>query len=140
MSRAQHIKEVLDHHFQVEIEIAVATPEAAQWRGLIDELGPQAIYGWSWPIEHDAPAILMPYCPEIIDEQTADLDDDELKEYLDVIKWVGQSHILWWFETPDPAARQRRIENEMNVKYRGSLGVWDAVRLSVLDDSDRNVC
>lgn len=100
---------------------------------MVDELGPQAMFGWSWPIAHTGPPFLIPYCPEIIDEQTAELTDEELTEYTNIIRWVCQTHIILWNQESDPVKRQCLIEDELAETWPGSLDVWNNVRIMVLD-------
>lgn len=135
--RSDYIKAQLDHHFMDMSGVAVSTPTEELWRALADGLGPQAVYGWSWPIDYDDPAMLVPYCPEIIAEQTKHLTDDELEAYLKVIEWVCDGHCRLWFDEDDPAERQRRVEEEMYERFPGSLDIWNAVQLAALDHCTR---
>ena len=119
------------------VGIAVSTPDEITWYAIGEGLGPQSVFGWSWPITHDDPPFVIPLCPEVIDHQTEHLSDEELEDYLRVIEWMGQSHILFWREISDSAERQRRIEDEMASNYPASLEVWDELRLRVLDRTPR---
>lgn len=133
VSRAELIKTRLDDHFMKEVEAAVSTPDAELWRTLVDQLGPQAMFGWSWPIAHDDPPILVPYCPEIIDEQTADLNETDFVSYLEIIEWVVDTHITMWETESDPVVRTALIEDELGEQFPSKLNVWMQVRLAVLD-------
>ena len=132
-SRADHILDRLDTHFIEEVGAAVSTPTRETWLSIVAGLGPQAQFGWSWPISHCDPPICVPYCPEIIDEQTKDLTDEDLSQYLDIIEFVCDSHISHWLVEPDAEERQRRVEEELLEMFPATLDLWSRVQLAVLD-------
>lgn len=101
--RASVIKNRLDDHFLNTIKVGVATPEPAWWWERSELFGSLAILGWAWPFpnpdfetgESDIP-IIVPYCPEIIDDQCQDMDDELLERYLDMMIYVLDLHIGEW--------------------------------------------
>lgn len=119
-SRAQYIKDRLDAHFLDEIGVAVAVPEPVWWVAHQDDLGSMAILGWAWPFynpdseeDESVSMVTVPYCPEIIDGQTAELDDEHLSAYLTLIEFVNDLHIAYWDDEVDDDERQRMIAAEL---------------------------
>lgn len=118
--RAGRIREQLDKHFRTEIGVSVATAEPQWWWDRIESYGSLAILGWAWPVHNPESewdpsknAIIVPYCPEIIDEQTAELDEGSFAAYLTLIQYVVDLHIAYWNETADDEERHRRIDAEL---------------------------
>lgn len=101
--RASRIKDRFDDHFLREVGVSVATPEPQWWWDRMDQYGSLAVLGWAWPQtnpratdDNDIHPIIVPYCPEIIDEQAAELTDAVFDGYLDIIQWVLDTHISEW--------------------------------------------
>lgn len=78
---------------------AVATTPKHVWFSLpIDETTLGGRFGWCWPAEHDDPEhngfhFLVAYCPEILAEITAHLDDDDRSEYLNGVEWMCSMYL-----------------------------------------------
>ena len=122
MYRADHIKNCLDRHFLDEINVAVATPEPTWWWNNVAIFGRLGPLGFGPPVsnpEHkpggDTPMIVA-YCPEIIDEQTQDLTDEELDAYLELIHFILDLHLVTWDE-PDQDVRHDGIEAMLAEHY-----------------------
>ena len=101
--RAYDIRIRLDGHFLNDVEVAVATPEPSWWWERYDTLGEFSILGWGLPVPTpdfepgtSISPIIVPYCPEIIDEQTGELTLLELCAYLDIVEWFCDQWIIHW--------------------------------------------
>lgn len=105
-SRAYRIQKNLDNHFLNEVQVAVAVPEPSWWWERYTSYGDLAILGWAWPQPNFEPTdtvdsdIIVPYCPQVIDEITEEMSDEVLEAYLTLIKYVIDLHIVHWDEYP----------------------------------------
>lgn len=84
----------------------MATPERGNWA----VTGPEARFGWMLPIirpeDAEGPRVLVAYSPEIIAEQTADLDEQRLDTYLTGIEFLIMTHVGFIGQhEPDTARR-----------------------------------
>lgn len=125
-TRAHRIKTRLDRHFMYTVDIAVARPEPTWWReqARVGALGPMCPLGFGWPVPNPdhlpnedgegTSAIIMGYSPEIINDQTQDLTDDELDDYIIAVQWYGDMHIVLW-EEEDPKVRHDQIMETMET-------------------------
>lgn len=144
MSRTELITDRLELHWATMPGVAVSTPPAEGWWA---HIGPAAIedpdeysnarFGWSWPVPNEDPALdaglIAPFCPEIIDQQTAHLDDHDFDTYLNAIVWMCDMFIAYTYETPDIHQRATRVENELFDTAHGSIATLSEVQLRVLD-------
>jgi hypothetical protein len=145
-SRARQIQERLDAHFIGEVEVAVATPEPAWWAENHPTVGSWASLGWGSPVpnsQHDpakgTSAIIVPYCPEVIDEQTAGLTDEELDEYLGVVVYVTDMHITYW-AIEDIEQRHQIIMEELGEQFPASARlIEDQLEVAALLESLRGL-
>jgi hypothetical protein len=136
LNRTTHIQEQLAEHFVNASGLAVTSFEPDAWRCALPDLGFYGPFGWAWPIPDDRPdepAFMVRICPEIIDEQTAGLPDEDLNRYLLLIEFVCDSHVYYWFDEPDVEARHRKIEDELHRDWSTSLDRWSSIQLQVLD-------
>ena len=67
-------------------------------------------FGWCWPVPPHDPAhpqdtLLISYCPEIIAEITAHLDEDGRSTYLDAVEFLCSMFIALNSGDPDDARR-----------------------------------
>lgn len=80
----------------------------------------------------DVELIVAPFCPALIAEQTAALDDATFERYLDVIGYVGSLHIvhrdLPWGE------RERKVEESLYETAPGSMQLLNQVQMAILDE------
>lgn len=112
--RARYIQDELDWHYLYTLDVAVTTPEPAWWAQNFDDLGGLAILGWAWPIpDVDGDYIMVPYCPEIIDKHTTEMDSENLDAYLTLIKYVIDWHIALFEEVLDDDERHRQVEAKL---------------------------
>lgn len=125
MSRVQSIIAELTQHL-TETGLGIDIRSIEQWQD-------QTPLGWAWPAIYRDDGLEVRICPELIDAQTVDLSDEDLQEYLDVIEWVCDSHVLFAQTESDPAARQVLIEDELYELYPGALDRWFAMRVAALD-------
>lgn len=127
--RNRTIRERLDKHFLEGVDVPVATPEPTWWWSNAAMFGPPAKLGWGVPQwnpestdDNDIHPLIIAYCPEVIDEQTADLTDEELDEYLKAVEWTMDNHIVLLFEIRDDDVRHatilERLEQEFPVSYK----------------------
>lgn len=116
--RAPRIAAELTGHFTHKINVAVATPEPTWWHQQPDdsELGPMCALGFAWPVPNpEGPsAMIFAFSPELINDQTQDLTDDEVDDYIAAIKWYGDMHIILSDDDDDPRSRHRQIMESMD--------------------------
>ena len=88
-------------------------------------------YGWVPPFTDEKGAIFAPYCPSLIAEQTAHLDDGDFESYLSGIEFITALQIanrnLPWQE------RERVIEERIWAEGKDTLSLMSAVQMAVLD-------
>lgn len=135
--RATLIREILDRTVMHDLGLAAATPEPTQWRDMDDVIGPNGPFGLAWPIDHgdedpDHP-VLIGYCPEIIDEQTAHLSDEELQQYLDVLIFVITKSVANWTPDADRLTLVQRAENELYEAVPGAMDLVNSVQLRAVE-------
>jgi hypothetical protein len=94
--RASIIDTRLANHFHSEIEVNIATPEPTWWWNNIDTLGPWGVLGIGIPVNNpDTDELIVPFCPQIIEEQTRLYTDDEFDDYLTLLQTVLDYYILY---------------------------------------------
>lgn len=89
----------------------------------------RARFGWSVDELGD-------FCPDLIAEQIAHLDEDDRQHYVEMILWFCDRHVVLAHEEPDldEDDRHRRIEDELYDRAPGSLDLVSAVELNALDE------
>lgn len=133
--RATLIREILDSKIMRDMGLAAATPEPVQWRDMDDVVGPYGPFGMAWPIPHDDDdhPILIGFCPEIIDEQTDDLSDEELQEYLDALTFIMSKCVAIFYSEPDRLKRVHIAENEMYDEAPEAMQLVNRVQLRAVN-------
>lgn len=84
----------LDAHWTSIGNVTVATASKQIWLDLgvdTDILGGR--FGWCWPApyaaeDHPDNDVIVGYCPELIAEIIAHLDEEDRGEYLDAVEWL----------------------------------------------------
>lgn len=75
--------------------------------------------------------ILAPFCPTLIAEQTADLDDDIFEKYVDTLEFCTSWHIvhrdLSWED------RERTVDDLLYDTAHGSMELLNAIQMGILD-------
>lgn len=148
-ARADRLTDRLVEHF---LEAACLPQPLLKWEWMTRELPDPANvnrpFGWVPPFpadgEHPEPCrcsaclagdevetILAPFCPELIAEQTADLDDEAFDQYLDVIDFCTSLHIIHRHLAADE--RQRLVDSMLYDQAPGSMELQNAVQMRVLD-------
>ena len=79
----------------------------------------------------DPEVIWLPFCADIIAEQSAHLDDEQFSNYLDVITWTISMQITYrhlpWEE------REALIDKQLVDDAEGSMRLLNEVQMAVLD-------
>lgn len=94
----------------------VATTSKQIWFDLgVDnpELGGR--FGWCWPAPYSDPAqpdmhYLVGYCPELIAEMIAHLEDEERSDYLDAVEYLSSMFLADIERCDDPSFRDELFE------------------------------
>src|SRR5262245_57741741 len=136
-ARVDRLTERLVEHF---FEAAVIPHPMLRWEwlacGFEDPTGANRPFGWVPPFttegthpDHcrcagcrdgdDVEMILAPFCPELIVEQTAHLDDDQFEQYIDVIDYCTSLHIV--HRHKPPIERQRIVDSCLYDQAPGSM-------------------
>jgi hypothetical protein len=98
--RASIIDTRLANHFHNDIGVNVSTPEPTWWWNNLDTLGPWGVLGIGIPINHpDTGEIIVPFCPQVIEEQTRTYTDEEFVQYLLLLQSVLDYYIIEHEET-----------------------------------------
>ena len=89
---------------------------------------PQARYGWTFPE-------IGAFCVERIQKQTAHLDDEDLINYMRVVLWIFDRHIVLAYQHPDMTAmeRHRAIESELYDIATDSMVLLSQVEMRALE-------
>jgi hypothetical protein len=148
-ARVDQLTDRLVDHF---LEAAVLPQPMLKWEWLVSDIpdptGVNKQFGWVPPFaiegEHpdycrcsacaagdDVETIVAPFCPELIAEQTADLDDAAFEQYVDVIDFCSSLHIIHRHRPADE--RQRLVDNALYDQAPGSMELQNAVQMRVLD-------
>jgi hypothetical protein len=90
--RADIIRERIDRFVLDELLMAVATPTVEEWERLDRK---HTRFGWAPPVKRDG-EIVIAYQPDLIDEWTAHLDDEDFDTILETIEFLiaMQAHYL----------------------------------------------
>jgi hypothetical protein len=129
--RTQFIEERLRPHYEeMDIDVLVFTKE--QWAdvGSPDPTGNRR-FGWIPPYE-EGQEVLFPVCPEIIAEQTEDLDDLLFGAYVDVIQFTCDLSIAY-HGIEDDYERARMIDKRLLDTAAGSMRLINRVQMRALD-------
>lgn len=113
--RAAIIRQTLDDHF-LGNDARVSTPEPIWWWNSVHALGSIAKLGWTYPTPGDG-VLVVPYCPEIIDAQTIGMTEEELVEYVGVIQWVVDTHMLTWTDWADSEDRHAIVDAQLKETW-----------------------
>lgn len=87
-ARAEHIRDRLSRHWLIEVGVATSPMPLEDWGVTKHDLGPHARYGLGWPMPWEEPELIIPFCPEIIDQVTAELSDEDLSSYLGTCEFL----------------------------------------------------
>lgn len=88
--------------------VGPAIPSRETWTAY--PLPPSLQTGWLPPvIAADDPPLMIAFCPEIIADQTNELDDHDLSAYLDMIEFSMSRHVQYFIEQPDTAVEDRTV-------------------------------
>jgi hypothetical protein len=93
------------------------------------------LYGWfpPMPIDGDNNLPLVSFCPELMAEITAWLDDEQLDTYLWTIEVLFDGYLDAMAEGHDPAAMREKIESELFDLHPESLTLLSQIELRALD-------
>lgn len=141
-NRAKLIQDRLDSLFLNKMYVAVSTPDKETWESY--PLPDGYRYGWLSPQplgsdDVDDPQWMVSYCPEVIADQTAWLDEDALSAYLDLTEAVILRHIALLEEQPGltDTERSRMVEDEIIDALvdadNNVLALYAEVQMRVLD-------
>ncbi len=131
-TRANRIQITLDHHFHDDIEVSVSTPEPTWWWDNINTLGPWGVLGIGIPVNHPGTGeLIVPYCPQIIEEQTRHCDDNELDQYLALLQLVLDLYITH-HDIDDRNDRHDVVEREIASSSPQGLEAI-AIQIEVLE-------
>jgi hypothetical protein len=121
----------------------VSPCEAASWVSY--PTAPWSRFGWRPPlaIVRDERVVLsIPICPDLIDQQTAHLSNDDLKKYLTVLSFL-MSHsaaTLSGQDTVDDSTVQQAVwdaETELDATNPGAMRFLTEVCARILDHDDQ---
>lgn len=123
----------LAYHVMEELGAAAASPHKDEWEGM--GLNGNYRFGWMPPYQvspEDPDTWVVVFCPELIAETTAFLDDDELQAYLDIIK----AFINGVVEHPElaPSQAERLVEDDVYEKDPAALELLSRVQVWALDE------
>jgi len=89
-------------------------------------------YGWMAPtIRPPIGPFIFPFCPDVINEQTWDLSDDELDEYLETLGFCVSMHIQHHERTPED--REQLIDRTLYDIGPGSMALLSRVQMKAMD-------
>jgi hypothetical protein len=129
MNRKQIIEDRLTTHFRDELSLGVLSVDQATWSRL--ELPPRFRFGWMPPVPMLADAMVVMFSAEMIDAVTADLPDDLLASYLDILEVVVEFHVVHRGLESDAIVEM--AENELYGAAPDVLGLWGRVDASAID-------
>ena len=129
MSRAEEIKTRLTEHF-ASVGVAVTAAHKDAWNSFPP--APRHSYGWIPPIAFGEPALCVCFCPELLDEQTTWLDEEQLDHYLSVIEFTIDRHVQYWGEMPEEELA-RRVDGEIIDHFPTSMSLLNRVQMRALD-------
>lgn len=131
--RAEHIRDRLSRHWLIEVGAATSPMPIEDWHIAADDLGPHARFGLGWPMPWDEPQLIIPFCPELIDQVTCQLSEADLDTYLGACEFlvdVELGHIV------DGLSREQAVvvaEDTLNEVGPGSLVLFTDTQLEALD-------
>jgi hypothetical protein len=127
MTRAEQIERTLDDHF-VEIGTIPVVKSLGVWIADIDTL--HTPFGYNRPIWIDHRSFVA-FCPELIEQTTAELSDQDLADYLTCVK-VQLDYYIAHYEMTDEESTEwfdRYLANE----FLGSMALMNEIQLNWLD-------
>lgn len=118
----------LDAHWAKIGNVFVATTSKQIWLDLgVDEETLGGRFGWCWPAAYHDPDrpdhnMIIGYCPELIAEIIAHLDDEDRDEYLNAVEYLTSMFMADIERADDPTFREELFENlAKNFPYTAQL-------------------
>lgn len=130
--RREAIIHRLASHILEDLRCAVVTPSKQSWS--FYQLSAPYRFGWMPPVQvvDDTPALLVSFCPELIAETTAWLDDEQLDVYLTVVEAFIDAMVAQFSE---PVAEvYHRVQNSLYETAPDALALVSQVEVRALDD------
>lgn len=129
--RRKTITDRIAGHILTDLRCAAVTPSKNSW-GLYDLAAPY-LFGWMPPIQmvEDQPALLVSFCPELIAEITAWLDEEALDVYLTAIETFLDAMVAHYSEPP--AEVYQRVQNTLYEDSPAVLDLISQVEMRALD-------
>lgn len=141
--RASELRPRLEETINAVGGVLVSFPPPGVWRstqagtvpgdGMFDEQT-GGTFGWSWAIPHDETPgydMIVGFCPEIIAESSAMLDDEEFDDYVTAIEMLVLLDIGFLNEMPDWRERRRAVESHLAESFPATLESIATVELAV---------
>ena len=147
---ADTIFDRLDAHWQANGHILVATTSKQIWFDLaVDNEVFGGRFGWCWPtpydqVEHPDKSYMVGYCPELIADLIAHLDDEDREAYLDAIEYLCDMFIIDAAERHDDPTYRRELLATFEERFPGSAKLMDevedrAIKLGLVADEPGEV-
>lgn len=117
---------IVEHYTYIEKQYDLIPLD--EWNDEFLGIDPNTRFGWSTEE-------IGAFCPELIAQQTADLNEEDLNDYLTAIFWILDRHIVLLWENPEMSRdeRHRQIEDDLYDIGAGSIDLLNHVQLKVLD-------
>lgn len=126
MDRITLIADCLTFHATVELEIQAESVDLATWTA---QSGDRRCHPFGWtPVGED---LTFRFCPELIAEQTAQLEDEWLRKYLDAVETTADLLAIH-SDIEDLDARWAHVEGLIYELGPDSLGLMSDVQLAAL--------
>jgi hypothetical protein len=131
VDRIERIAQRLSSHYE-EMDVVVRPCGIEQWAtsDLVDPDNSR-LFGWV-PPHREGAAVVFPFCPELIAQQAATLDDLFFEAYIDVIQFTCDLAIAY-HEIEDPYERSRMIDKRLVDAAEGSMRLLNRVQMEALD-------